>query len=71
MVTTLTITKKEAGIRSVLPESPKAWQATNSNSVHTITVVASGQGDYLTWEDDPVLAELWDNPEDAAAFDDL
>lgn len=24
---------------------------------------------YLTAEDDPVLAELWDNPFDAAAYD--
>jgi hypothetical protein len=71
MVSTLTRIKKEPGIKSVSPESPKAWQATNSHSVHTITLVASGEGDYLTWEDDPVLAELWDNAEDAAAFDNL
>lgn len=34
------------------------------------TIVLTLRRNYLTWEDDSVLAELWDNEEDAAAFND-
>lgn len=67
MDTQVTITHEEPGMK-VKAELPKAWQATNSNPVSTITFTFGK--DALTWEDDPVLAELWDNAEDAAAFND-
>jgi hypothetical protein len=70
MVVTLRITRKE-GSGDVSPEPPIAWQTTNSSSVLTINLEASNEAECLTWEDDPVLADLWDNEEDAAAFDHL
>ncbi|MEX2157889.1 MAG: hypothetical protein WEB04_00615 [Dehalococcoidia bacterium] len=34
------------------------------------TIMLTLKRNYLTWEDDPALADLWDNEEDAAAFND-
>lgn len=66
----LTKIHNEPGI-SVSVDPPEAWQQTNSHSASVITIEVHLDRDYLTWEHDPVLAELWDNDEDAAAFDNV
>ena len=43
---------------------------TTTATIGQDTMLALKPG-YLTWVDDPVLAELWDNDEDAAAFDNI
>lgn len=67
MVMPLINNPKQDGIE-VHTEPPIAWQKTSSVSISTITITPDE--DYLSWEDDPILAELWDNEEDAAAFND-
>ena len=36
-----------------------------------VSTAMRAERDFLTAEDDPLLAELWDNEEDAVAFDNL
>jgi hypothetical protein len=69
MVMPQIIAPKETDRITVSVEPPASWQETNSASVSIVSITLTR--DYLTWEDDPVLAELWDNEEDAAAFDNL
>jgi len=43
---------------------------TDERPVSQVTVILTPVRDFLAAEDDPILAELWDNDDDAA-YDDL
>lgn len=64
----LTLKKKDEA--PAVPPSAEATTTDQQSIMQLAVTLTPMKRSYLTWEDDPVLAELWDNEEDAAAFHD-
>ena len=70
MPTQVTITAKDEGLEEVTGEVYGEPTLPVASSGDMVTIIVELARDYMTAEDDPVLAELWDNEEDAA-YDNL
>ncbi len=69
VATRIHITRKDLGIELVTGELYGEVDDSGSTA-DTSTIVLTLSRDYLTAEDDAVLAELWDNEQDAV-YDNL